>query len=203
MFLPVSRTRRHVLVLTLLPAWIAAVNLLGVSHGGAQPQSEEADTTAGSSVIAIPDPVKVEHEQLHQNLKQAMQTGGETGEAARRVQKALADHFEQENQLVMPLLGLLKPLADGEINEEMRPAIAMSQKVKEQLPRFMKEHRAIHEAVDRLEKAAKSEGKVDVGDFARRLRLHAQHEEAILYPAAILVGQRVEAALNGSPRRSQ
>ncbi|MCW8193961.1 hypothetical protein F6455_04065 [Proteobacteria bacterium 005FR1] len=150
---------------------------------------------AQESPIRIPEPIRIEHEHLHQDLAEAMKAGGRTGDAASQVQQALSGHFEEENRLVMPLLGLLEPLAKGRVTEQMRPAVAMSREVQQKLPRFMEEHRAIHKAVEQLISAAEAEGKSQVADFGRRLALHAQHEEVVLYPAAIVVGERVEAAL--------
>lgn len=197
-----SRSRHVLLSLAAIGA-IGGFALVSLAQDDAPSSSGQANRAAGSGWIAIPEPIRVEHEHLHHNLQEAMRAGGETGSAAKRVQQALADHFEQENELVMPLLGLLGPLAEGEASEQMRPAIAMSEKVQELLPQFMEEHRAIHEAVDQLEKVAESEGKSEVAGFARRLRLHARHEEAVLYPAAIVVGQRVKDLLGDAPRRSR
>jgi len=177
----------------LTAAFLVAAGLLGVlAFGG---EEDEAHDNPTDSPIAIPEPIKVEHDHLHAQLKQAMQAGDKTGRAARQVQKALSGHFEEENELVMPLLGLLEPLAEGTVTEAMRPAIAMSKQVERKLPTFMAEHRDIHKAVTALEAAAKSESKADVASFARRLRLHAQNEEAVLYPAAVLIGRQVEQML--------
>jgi len=173
---------------------VATAGLLGLFGCASQSAYHDHHHAADSenSPIAIPEPIKVEHDHLHAQLKQAMQADGDTGRAARQVQQALSGHFEEENELVMPLLGLLEPLAEGEVTEAMRPAIAMSKQVERKLPTFMAEHREIHEAVDALEAAAEAEGKAQIAAFARRLRLHAQNEEVVLYPAAILIGRQVE-----------
>lgn len=165
--------------------------------------AHEAQGRSANSMIAIPEPIRIEHDRLHEELARATSAGGETGEAAKAVRDALADHFHEENDLVMPLLGLLDSLADGESSPEMKPAIEMSRRVRHELPTFMAEHRAIHAAVDRLEKIAEREGDVEVADFARRLRHHAQHEEAVLYPAAILIGELVERRLSESSHAGQ
>jgi len=123
----------------LTAAFLVAAGLLGVlAFGG---EEDEAHDNPTDSPIAIPEPIKVEHDHLHAQLKQAMQAGDKTGRAARQVQKALSGHFEEENELVMPLLGLLEPLAEGTVTEAMRPAIAMSKQVERKLPTFMAEHR--------------------------------------------------------------
>jgi len=156
------------------------------------------EAASQESPIRVPEPIRIEHEHLHEELARAVNAGGRTGEAAHRLEEALSGHFEEENELVMPLLGLLEPLAQGRVTEAMRPAVEQSRQVQEKLPRFLEEHRAIRDAVDRLVEAAEAEGKSDVAEFGRRLALHARHEEAVLYPAAILVGRQVEVALQRS-----
>lgn len=167
------------------------------NHNGHKQSDHDhtARDNGADSPIRTPEPVRIEHAHLHEQLEQAMDVGGRTGQAAARVRDALADHFEQEDRLVMPLLGLLQPLAEGRADEAMRPAIEMSRQVQRMLPTFMDEHRVIHEAVDQLESAAEAEGKAEAAAFAKSLRLHAQTEEQVLYPAAILVGRQVEALL--------
>ncbi len=172
---------------------VATTSLAQQEH---QHQEHVCPMHAAQGAIAIPEPIRIEHDQLHEELAQALQAGGKTGEAARDVQQALAGHFEEENRLVMPLLGLLEPLAEQNVRGEMRTAIEMARQVERKLPSFLKEHEAIHEAVNRLERVAEEEGKSDIATFARRLRLHAQHEEVVLYPAAILVGRHLDDQLS-------
>lgn len=67
------------------------------------------------------------------------------------------------------------------------------------------EHEELHEtlvratkapgALARLRAAARAAGQAEYASFADALVLHAQTEEQVLYPAAILVGEYVEHAL--------
>jgi hemerythrin-like domain-containing protein len=50
-------------------------------------------------------------------------------------------------------------------------------------------------ALEKLAEAGKSEKRDDVAHFAEKLRVHAETEEQVLYPAAILVGEYVKAHL--------
>ena len=49
--------------------------------------------------------------------------------------------------------------------------------------------------VAKLDDAAKAENKPHIVHFAEKLMLHAQSEEQVLYPAAILVGEVVREKL--------
>jgi hypothetical protein len=136
-----------------------------------------------------PQSLKTEHEELHAQLVKATQADGRTGEAARVVAKLLHAHFEKEEEYAQPPLGLLPRLADGKVTPEMEQVLALTEKLKADLPQMLQEHKAIVAALKALVDAAKQEGKPEHADFAEKLMLHAQTEEEVLYPAAILVGE--------------
>jgi hemerythrin superfamily protein len=60
---------------------------------------------------------------------------------------------------------------------------------------MLQEHKAIVVALDNLKTAAKEENKPEHAHFAVKLTLHAQNEEEVLYPAAILVGEYLKLKL--------
>lgn len=151
-----------------------------------------------NDLMRIPQPMATEHEALHERLREALSAGGKTGAAAMEVEKLLAPHFEEENQIALPPLGVLRQLATEGASEEMRPAIAMAQQVEAHLDRFLAEHEAIKEALDQMEAAAEAESKHAQIEFARDLRLHAQEEEEVLYPATIVIGRYLQKELGES-----
>jgi len=53
----------------------------------------------------------------------------------------------------------------------------------------MHEHKAIVIELHKLVEAAKNENRPEYVLFAEKLKLHAQTEEEVLYPAAILIGE--------------
>jgi hypothetical protein len=57
---------------------------------------------------------------------------------------------------------------------------------------MLAEHRRIVDALDKLRAAARAAGRLEHERFAEALVLHAQTEEQVLYPAAILAGEFVE-----------
>jgi hypothetical protein len=138
---------------------------------------------------AVPTSLKLEHEHLHAELLEATKAGGQTADAAKEVAKLLHRHFEKEEEYALPPLGLLTPLADGSVTPEMRQVIAQTDKLKDELPQMLKEHKDILVALEELAKAAQAEGKPEHARFAEKLKLHAKTEEEILYPAAVLIGE--------------
>ena len=69
-----------------------------------------------------------------------------------------------------------------------------SARLKEELPGMLADHQRIVTAVRHLMQAAMEEKHHGFAEFARKLILHAQMEEEVMYPAAILVGEYVRLA---------
>ena len=145
--------------------------------------------------LHIPRSLKAEHDELHADLARATKEPGNIGAAAREVARLLHPHFVAEEEFALPPLGLLATLATGTITPEMKVAIGMTQRLKSELPRMLDEHKAIVGALRTLLAESHKEQRVDIAQFAEKLMLHAQTEEEVLYPAAILIGEYLEAKL--------
>jgi hypothetical protein len=143
----------------------------------------------------IPRPLKLEHEELHAELVKATQAGGRVGHAAKAVAKVLHEHFVKEEEFALPPLGLLSALARDQIGEDARTVLSMTDRLKSELPRMLEEHKAVVAALKTLIAAAEAEKKPEHARFAQKLMLHAQTEEEVLYPAAILLGEYLKLKL--------
>jgi len=139
--------------------------------------------------IGTPESLRLEHQELHEELARATKVPGRIGEAAKAVAAVLHSHFVKEEQYAMPPLSLLSALADGRISTPPPEVLEMSRRLKADLPQMLAEHRAIVAALDRLKAVAREEGQAQYERFAEKLALHAKTEEEVLYPAAILVGK--------------
>ena len=142
-----------------------------------------------------PEALEAEHHELHVQLERAIQAGGEVGAAAQAVAEVLHAHFVGEERLALPPLALLHALAAGRIEADMAPYITLTEALKRELPQMLAEHQAIVAALDALVAAAQRAQNDDVLSFAEKLKLHAQVEEEILYPAAILAGEYLKLRL--------
>lgn len=67
--------------------------------------------------------------------------------------------------------------------------LAMTDALQSELPSMMEEHKVIRAAVEKLRLAARAEHAPEFERLAEQLALHAQTEEEVLYPAAIMVGE--------------
>jgi hypothetical protein len=145
--------------------------------------------------LEIPASLKAEHTELHATLKAATGEPGEVGSAAREVARLLHPHFVREEEFAMPPLALLAPLATGAPTAAMSEVLAMTHRLEADLSSILQEHGKIVQALARLEQAARDAGLTRYEHFAAALKLHAQTEEEVLYPAAILVGKYLALAL--------
>src|SRR5215831_3043964 len=122
----------------------------------------------------IPSPLKREHEELHEDLARSTKVAGKIGDAARAVAQILHLHFVKEEEYALPPLGLLPRLAAGDVTPEMADILALTERLKAELPQMLEEHKAIVAALSHLVEVAKQEHKLEYAHVAEKLMLHAQ-----------------------------
>jgi hypothetical protein len=157
--------------------------------------SQAGRTGAQKSILTIPKSLQTEHEEIHQALMDATRAPGRVGVAAKELAAVLDPHFERENQIALPPLGLLAPLAAGDTPPGLPEALAMTDALRKELPRMLEEHKRIRAATEKLRIAAREEKARVHEQLAETLAAHAQTEEEILYPAAVLVGDVIRARI--------
>lgn len=152
-------------------------------------------------LLAMPDSLRAEHEDLRADLELAIRMGGRIGEAARALESLLRPHFRKEDNNVLLALGLLQSVAQGKIAPAMREVVVMADRLKTELPEMLAEHGEIRRALERLGQEATKEGRPQIAYFAAKLLHHARMEEEVLYPAAIVLGEYLRSRLSpaGTP----
>jgi hypothetical protein len=148
-------------------------------------------TIMQTSQIQIPEPLRAEHAEIHSALVRATEAPGAVGAAARALAAVLHAHFEREEEIALPPLGLLAPLARGEFTPDMMEVLPLTDALRAELPRMLEEHKAVQAATTALGEAARAAGDRPVAALAEALALHARSEEEVFYPAAVLVGDIV------------
>lgn len=136
----------------------------------------------------IPEPLKVEHAELHAELVEATKAGGRVGEAAREVAKRLHPHFVREEEFALPPLGLLASLAKEAVSPDMAGVLALTSKLEAELPGMLAEHKEIGPPRTRCGSGAEA-------CALRRKADPAQTKGEVLYPAALLVGRYLKLKL--------
>ncbi len=146
--------------------------------------------------IKIPETLRLEHDELHNQLAAITQMNGEIGEAAKYVAKLMHPHFIAEEEFAIPPLGVLSELVSDKMDYEIQEVLKMTDKLSADLPKMLEEHKAIIAALNKLIETAKAEDKTDVIDFAEKLKIHARTEEEVTYPSALLIGQYLKLKSN-------
>jgi hypothetical protein len=153
------------------------------------------DPHAHRAVLAdfpIPESIRAEHKEIHEELVAVTKLSGKTGEAARNLARILDPHFVREEQIALPPLGLLGPLSRGAFNPSMSEIVFLTDSLHAEMPRMLADHKAIRQATLDLETAARSEQNSVALAFAEKLKVHALTEEEVSYPAAMIVGDLVK-----------
>jgi len=144
--------------------------------------------------LGIPEGMKEEHEELHRELAEATKIRGKVGHAAKKVAQVLHPHFERENELALPVIGVARELAEGKTSPDFHKALELAEKFKLEYEKMLQEHVEIVKALDELERVSKQAKKNAVVEFARKLELHAKTEEGLTYPAVLMAGKLLKTA---------
>lgn len=179
---------------TLAVSILTSGLLLGANWAYAQSGAavRQSPAKTENTTFDIPKSMKVEHDELHSSLERLTKAGGRTGEAAKSVANVLDPHFANENAYALPPLGLLVPLSQGKFECNMTKVLKMTDKLEAEMPTMLSEHKDIQAALKKLKDAATAEKKPAGVQFAEHLAAHAQTEEEITYPTALLIGLYVK-----------
>jgi hypothetical protein len=77
----------------------------------------------------------------------------------------------------------------------MAAVLPLTEELKRNMPQMLVEHGELHKALLQLAAAGKAEHKPEAERFAEELMHHAQMEEQVMYPAAMLVGEYLKLRL--------
>jgi iron-sulfur cluster repair protein YtfE (RIC family) len=140
------------------------------------------------SSLRVPESLKEEHEELLDDIKKYSRSNDRTGASVRELLKTLEPHVKKENEIVLPLLGVLGGLAAGERIANPTAVMRLHEKYVGEYRGMFTEHVAIKQAVATAKRNAKAEGHEDLSETLDALLHHARIEEEALYPAALAAG---------------
>lgn len=136
----------------------------------------------------VPHVLMEEHDSLLYDLNKLRMYKDSTGSVAERLYVLLDHHFQEEEDFVLPPLGLLVSMSKDSLPQNKTAILQMIDKLEEQAPHMNVEHQMIKLYLNDLHKEAQIDGHPEVERFRDKLVKHAQMEEAILFPTAILLG---------------
>jgi hypothetical protein len=146
----------------------------------------------------IPFSMLEEHAEIVMALRSAVDAGGALSAAARDVLEIVEPHMRHEQELALAPLRLLPRLADGEVTADMTPLIAVTDRLRAELPALRKEHVALRRALEGLWETAWRDGKPEYAFIAQRINRHITVDEEVHFPAALLVGDYLRLRLAAS-----
>lgn len=147
--------------------------------------------------MKTPESLREEHEEIFHELRKLSQLKDETGRSMRELHDVLKPHFEREEELAMPLLGLLLPLSAGKEIEDVEKVLELHGKFRQAYVEMIHEHEQVRGKIAAAKRAAEREGHKDGVELMDALAHHAKIEEEVLYPAALLVGTVLLSAKRG------
>lgn len=137
-----------------------------------------------------------EHERLLSTIDSLALLKDSTGASAVKLQEVMRHHFSEEEDYVLPALGLLPALATGNIPPGSEQILQLTEKLKEQYSHLLAEHQVITVFLEELLQIAKREGHTGLGAFQKALQAHAAAEQEIYFPAAMLIGEYMKLKIN-------
>lgn len=145
----------------------------------------------------IPEPLRVNQNELCLALERAASAGGKTSVAARKLLQVLQPHLLKEETDLLQPLGLLMPLSRGRITPAMRQIPLRTKHLQARMFEIVREHAEIIAAARELLRVARAEHKLTLVTFTERLMLRAWTDEVVFYPAAILIGEYLKLRFEG------
>lgn len=139
--------------------------------------------------LQTPGPLRDEHQTFRDELLNAIRTSGELGKIAEQIDKILNPHFKIEEEFAFPPLNLMTPLSRDEIDPNMKDALGIIERLKDEIPKLTNDHLIIIQKLKDFDDSLKAEKKIEFAQLSQKLIHHARAEEGILYPAAILIGK--------------
>lgn len=136
----------------------------------------------------VPSSIKKEHEYLLGKIHEITLFKDSTGHTAIKTESLMQHHFKEEEDFVLPPLGLLPLLASGKLPEQSKEVILLTEKLKSQLNHISAEHQLIKAFMGELLQAAAKENHPEIIEFEKELHKHATTEEEVFFPTAILIG---------------
>jgi len=131
-----------------------------------------------------------EHQDIWQLLVGVQNLSGKTGSVAEKLAEPLKAHIDKEETLALPLLGILRDLAEGKLSQaSAKRASVLSLKFEKEYHGMFHGHKELGKVLERLEKVGAEEGHLTAVRFAEALKKHSQEEEEVFYPAALLAGR--------------
>jgi len=147
--------------------------------------------------LKVPQTLRLEHVMLREQLYALTKENSDLGAAARTLMELFYMHAVKEEERVLPALETLGQLAEGKVTDSMRSLNDIADDLKGGLyEELLEDHKAIVASLKIISQSAQAQGRNGYVKFVDRFILHAQMEEEILYPAALVTAEYFQLLLH-------
>lgn len=143
----------------------------------------------------VPSSIKITHVYLLDQIHKMTLFKDSSGRVAIKLEELMQHHFKEEEDCILPPLGLLPSLANNQIPEQSKDLILLSEKVESQLNHMSAEHQMIHAFLEELKQASDKESLPEIIEFENEVIKHATSEEEVFFPTSILIGKYLKLKL--------
>lgn len=154
--------------------------------------------SAQEASFAIPQSIRLQHDQIVSRLSSYSKHENPVGATASKALAALNAHYTKEEAFVLPPLGLLPRIANGDLSKDMEPAIAMASRTRAAMPELQNEHIQITSLMNDLIEAGTKTHDDELVRLATRVAAQSLNHIEVLMPTTIVIGdylrQRISTA---------
>ena len=150
---------------------------------------EDKIITEFSGKPAVPSSLKNTHAKILDHVHQLTFAKDSSVQVALKLEELMLHHFKEEENIILPPLGLLPTLAKGKIPKESKDLTLFTDQLKTQMDHMSAEHQLIKAYIEELKQASKKENLSAIVTFENEVSQHAISEEEVFFPASILVGE--------------
>ena len=137
----------------------------------------------------VPSSIQKTHNYLLEQIHKMTLYEDSSGRVALKIEDLMKHHFKEEDDFILPSLGLLPSLANGLLPAQSKEVILLSENVKSMLNHMSAEHQLIEAFIEELKQASEKENLPEIIEFEKEVKQHASSEEEVYFPAAILIGE--------------
>lgn len=144
---------------------------------------------------AIPQSLLLEQQETMAQLTKLSQRPAPVGAAARLALVVYREHMKLEDEFILPPIALLQELAGGRITPDMKWAIAMADRVKDEREKIFEQDTEVTDAMNTLAVAAEDAHDADALAFARAGAADLLIDMELREPMTIVIGEYLRAKL--------
>ncbi|MEM3671444.1 MAG: hemerythrin domain-containing protein [Thermoprotei archaeon] len=137
------------------------------------------------------DVLRHEHRELLDSLESLAARSDSLGVDARRILVDFRPHMEKEEELVLPVLGVLGELAPFILGDDGKP-VELTDTLSAKYRSLFEEHKGMLHSILKFRDSALKIGDQGAMELAENLMHHIELEESVLYPASLIALKYVE-----------